>query len=461
MKDVFKLLCTLFCALIISNCGQGLIDEIDTPIEENNPEDLLIEPGDTPINAEEAAKIAMLFSLKNNLSTKANDKTIQEVQTIENGNSSMHIVNFNNHEGFVIVGNSRKYYPILAFSEKGSFDTKSINNGINGWINEQFDNIAFCEKLPASESIQYSALWEDYTKKISSINNTKDGDPINTVRSNFVSYWESQGYTCYELSEQPSNMPDDVYSSFCNTALATANTDYDYMTFSIILEQTQYSSFNTGNLVQVTWDQQYHFNDSIATPSNPDPKLGCTTVAVGQVMKSQQKPAYYNWSAMHNDMPTPTTAAFLRDVHDAIKWYLLNNYSDPWSAKNYLVDVGYTHASVQSHDLPTVRNNLTSGHPVIMSGWDGHTITGGHTWVCSGYRTYNSYVSYSLWVVSTSLPLEYVSANNTYSNTATTPYYYMNWGYWGEDDGWFLNDSVQKDSNNNYQYLRTEIINIY
>ena len=370
----------------------------------------------------------------------------------------MYAVNYKNKRGFTVVGASRKYFPILAYANNGKFEGDFKDTGVDYWIEEQKEIIEF---IDSQSIIDYGADWFKY------MNNrgkdsifTKSGDPINHLRDSCIAIWESQGYNCYELLQQPSYMPDDVYAQFCSTAESISNPDYSYMSCSVILERIQSSSYSTGNLVSACWGQRNHYNDSIKSGPNDDPYLGCTTVAAGQIMKYYEYPYTFDWNSMSDYYATPAAASLLKNIHDRIVWFG-GSTSDPWSAKNYLVEKGYSNAYVQSHSISTVQNNLIAGHPVLMSGSTGAS-SGGHSWVCSGYSSNSVYYDCSLQVVSVvAPPLQYENAGVSYSGSSSGYYFYMNWGGEGAYNGWFMSDSVKMNSDHNYKYNRTEIVDIY
>ena len=181
--------------------------------------------------------------------------------------------------------------------------------------------------------------------------------------------------------------------------------------------------------------------------------------AVGQVMKYHGYPTSYSWNSMANTYATPTTAALLRDIRNAINWFN-SSTSEPISACLYLNNVGYSHASIQTHNYSTICSNIDAGRPVIMSG--ANSSLEGHSWVCSGHLSYSTSYSYSLQVLSVvEPPLQYENAGVYYSGAVASDYLYMNWGWYGDYDGWYIADTVNPTPTDNYKYIRSEIINIY
>lgn len=348
----------------------------------------------------------------------------------------------------------KKYAPILAYSEVGSFDENYNDKAITLWLNQQFENIRFY-KSSADSAKKFIEEWRQFEKNSFEFGiETKSGS-LNSVRDAFIAQWESQGYTCYPLNEQPKDLPDDAYYNFCQSAAGIANQDYDYMANSIIVESVRNTSnVDTGILLSTTWSQGGSYNDGISDGKD----VGCTALAVAQIMKYHQYPVDYSWSAMENDYATPATQSLLAEVHDDINWWIAQETSDPWSAKSYLRDKGYTNASVQTHDMIEVESNLILRRPVLMSGADGVT---GHSWVCDGFRRSSYNKEFYLYVISVVPPLQYENTGLTgYASVGNGAYYHMNWGWGGNYNGWFLGDNANPGSDN-YNWLRTEVVDIY
>lgn len=441
-------------SILIYSCNK---DQVSLSIDNNTQdiESLKIEVIGDSVTLGQAENIAKIFSTTKR--TKSNSvieiKNSFVITENEEKLSKIYVINFTDNNGFVIVGSSKKYAPILGYSEKGYFEQQYQNKPISFWLKEQLKNIELYRTSP--DSIKFQSEWMQFEKYAINTHFKTRSESLNSVRDAFIAEWESRGYRCYPLNEQPGDLPDDIYNSFCQIAEGCANQDYDYMTCSVILEfRTNTSNVDTGILLNTSWDQQGAYNDSIPN-GNP---VGCTAVAVAQIMKYHQVPVHYSWSSMDDNYATPATQSFLAEVHDEINWRIAQEISDPWSARNYLRDNGYSNANVQTHGIYDVQDNLILRRPVLMSGADGLS---GHSWVCDGFRTSSYNKEYFLYVVSVIPPLQYENTAVSHSvSYGSGNYYHMNWGWGGQYDGWYFGD-VANPNNYNFNWLRTEVIDIY
>ena len=130
---IAAVLLTACNAINISDEGESAIPERQNYV--SNP--------DVSVSIAEAYDIAgsFFYSDAGNglLPTKSVDsstKTISKSATIkEDGQDLMYVFNYEGG-GFVIVGSTRNYYPILAYSDKGSFELQDDMGPVDVWLDE-------------------------------------------------------------------------------------------------------------------------------------------------------------------------------------------------------------------------------------------------------------------------------------------------------------------------------------
>lgn len=454
----FSLSCMFMLAL--ASCTNFSIEERKANLEKESLQSLLLEKGTTPITANEAINVALLYNIQNKIETKGElEKNVSDVYTVyrEEGEPSMYAVNYQNNKGFIVVSASRKYYPIVAMVEQGHFDDSFIYCPLGGWIDEQNEQIAMAERDEVEEEIANSIrmMWSAYEKKgVAKWIETKSEAEAFALRQSSVAAWEQQGYTCYALMDQPSAMPSSVYSSWCQLAQGLANPDYNYMLYSVILEKYVESTSTIGPLIGSTWARENGYNVSY-TDGNGNLRPWCSrTVAVGQIMRFHQRPYYpnnLNWNNMPLTSPTTTTSDFLYwltgefgptyqasgwDPTDAVAEYTLHN------------NLGYsTLMSVYSRN--SVISDISSNMPVYLSG--NRTVNGvtvDMAWVCEGYKRVIGHYEYELKVLSMDEPLTYENGGTYVGTTySDTNYLYHNLGLGGNLNGWYISDTFAAGSN--------------
>ena len=425
--------------LITVSCNEGLIREDRMQEEEDLINDLLLDRGTTPITAEQAINVVQLYDIQNGLpATKSSEIEISDVYAHVNaeGTTVFYAVNRKDEKGFVIVSASRKYYPILAIANKGRFDENYEKLGLSLWVNGQSAMISEVES--GESNIDCESLWSSYEKGVHlQFIATKTEAEAFALRQASVAAWEAQGYTCYELQECPNNLPSNIYNQWCTLAAGAANPDYNYMTYSVILEKRIEQETTRGPLIDSSWDQMNGFN--AALPNANTCPIGCVPVAIGQIMWYHEKPSSFFWANMPASYATTATASFLYTLGGIMGIDYPNNdptasHGDGEDALNYY---GYS-TNFDVYDEDTILSNIASGKPVYLGG----SVQGsqdGHAWVCEGTHIVNYYYEYELKVISDIEPLEYVNVTQPYATgNGTYKYLYHNLGFYGSGNGWYL-----------------------
>jgi hypothetical protein len=187
-----------------------------------------------------------------------------------------------------------------------------------------------------------------------------------------------------------------------------------------------------GPYLTTKWGQREGYNSQ--TPfcsSNERGPAGCGPIAVGQIMRYWKHSANskYNWAAMVNNYATTETANLLADLYVAT-----NSFPDPKdnckTTLSYDVDLpralhayGYSCTSFEPFEKNEAFNNIANKRPFMLFG---RTTEGdGHFWICEGYSKDNP-------------------------RTTMGPYFYMNWGWYGEYDGWYSVGSAMLSSKYNF-----------
>ncbi|GIJ93548.1 C10 family peptidase [Capnocytophaga stomatis] len=128
-----------------------------------------------------------------------------------------------------------------------------------------------------------------------------------------------------------------------------------------------------------------------------------------------------------------------------------------------LVSFGYTdNMVIKEYKLSTLMSELDNNRPVVMSGYKNVNYTNylffnvphykdGHAWVCDGYREDIE---------------KYINNPGTryeYEKEVTTIFLHMNWGWNGQNDGWYTAYSPYNlvgINSNEYSHKLEMIVNI-
>ena len=473
MKQKLSIALLLFSISII---GCNTIENEDNRFSDSMSDSTqyLIPQETQTLTVEDAAKVAMKFQLSLNgaNNTKATNKS--EVESIyeindDSGSSAMYAVNFNDGRGFVLVGATKNFYPILAYSDKGNFSSHRDQSGMDIWINQQKQLISCAKSLPADSVKVFHNDWLHFEKTSSDTPVTKTGD-LWSLRTAAVSYWQGQGYDCIDLGLGANYLPSDVYADWCNYAEMMSDSDYDYMLSAFIIHKSINNNSQIGPLMATTWGQDSPYN-ALLTPINGElPRAGCSIAAMAQIMRYYEWPTIYNWSSMSNSTGTTATAQLYRDLGlDAQTNYGLNGSSTTINNLRQAItgsqyNYHYT-ASVVDHSYSTTVANINSYKPVYMQGRD-PSDGSDHAWVCDGYKSNYTDESYMLVILPPDEPYTVVDGY-AYDDYHLTTYLYMNWGEDGDANGWFYSDNVAFSGylyntliEFNFSSLRKDIVNI-
>lgn len=446
----FRYTTYLTVILLFASCTNNLDVDVVKPVGiAKNDISVLSETEYTVVSKTQALSVAGKF--QNLPKTRSEGEKDADVQTIfdENNTPLMYIINYPDQR-FVIVGATRNYYPILAYSDKNNL---SINqeSGLAEWLEETKYIIKESGNYDDDQTSRMKFLWNFYeepqaTKTIETRGSAEENQVMRARMSELMQLYP--GYYCRPLSQcSASDFPlygNEIYDNLCRLA-NQFNTPLEY-TICAIKDNSHFNS--VGPLTQTEWHQGYPFN----FPYNGNP-IGCVTVAIAQIMKFHQFPPLYNW----NNMPTTNNQA-TSETHRLISDILSATGIDPNqdsgatidNAQNAFKSFQYS-VSKKNHNAGDVENELRlKRHPVYMRGSDKNSDKG-HAWICDGVRTYKSEVFYFIEC------REGGPGNYHYrsidgpspESPATIEYtggtdFHMNWGWGGPEsgNGWFRTNDV-------------------
>ena len=282
--------------------------------------------------------------------------------------------------------------------------------------------------------------------------------------------WKKEGYGYIPFAGARDYLPESIYEQFRAVAEGMTYIEYDYNQHAYLRWKQKGYEEKMGNILSTTWTQESGFNVALPQISGQYPPAGCATIAMAQVMKYNEYPTFFNWNSMPNSYASSVTAAFIRDVADAINAdYALDGTSASLSdVRNALVSkYGYsTTAQVVNHSAARTIGNLRKKQPVIMQGFtdDGKV---GHAWVACGYHDIDHYTEYEL----LTMPEEFHPGGTfvfLISDSYTTDfdirtYFYMNWGWGGSYNGMYLDTNLyleRSDGSFSWNRNRKDIVDI-
>ena len=381
---------------------------------------------------------------KNDANHKIQLRNNYSLSTIynKNGAPSIYVANFYDNQGFVLVGASHDFEPVLAFAPKGSFpNTGNMPEPLNAWVKGTIEMVSQAELLPDTTKMKYRKKWHSVMIPSSNPTLTNSSNLRNAIWQNQVMAWINAGYTIHYITDSQITGNSQIDELMREYARDGVYYDYDWRSYAVVVESTPDDGY-TFNLIQTIWGQWFFYNDFCPIINGVKAPVGCGPIAMGQVMRYHQYPSTFNWSNMPYNYSTSTTAQFPYQIGLACN----ANYTDTAtyvkldSVKNALESFGY-HVDVANHSASTTINSLLSGRPVIMRGdiSDDDGSLSGHEWVASGCSNTSYHTRYELFVMETPTIITSAYVYETdyhYSDT----YIYMNWGWYGEGNGYYLDN---------------------
>lgn len=378
------------------------------------------------VSEQEALAAVSLFLESSDICANKNDskrrvKNIYSTASLATKSSQdllplCYIINFEDSLGFAIAAADHRLPPVLCVIERGNLDVDNFNISINPGMAAMLSRIdTQCRMLL--------------------------GLPIN----------DSEGNT----------FTSSYYRQFINLGNGI-NFDPDSCNVYWSLSQT-YSP--VGTQVGCTWDQGDPFNKMCPLDSGVRSDVGCTPVAVGQIMFYHKKNTtyngtFYNWNLMKYITSTSTdTTSYPYNVAWAKVQNLLVDLGDdynldaeysshgtpasdffaPRTFEHFGYQSGGINTSLSSSSYNTIASDIASGYPVLSigyrvskriysSGVQVDSTMSGHTWVID--QTMRTL--WRMWVVHKRTN-ELVYGTYVYKDMV-----HCNWGWDGDHNGFFL-----------------------
>lgn len=341
-----------------------------------------------------ALKISSNILFHQNATTSKNTTTaakkVKSIKPVKYNNEEnlFYIINYEDG-GFVILSADNRLAPILAYSDTSVFrtDANDYSSGLVGWLGATSDTIKSLRKSNMVQSLSVRKEWDSYYSK-------RLVEPENMPKT--------------------MSLPDD--SNNCVD-------EYEQV----------------GPLTTTQWDQGCGYND-LMPPINCSVNqtcgkawAGCVPIAIAQIMKYHKFPTTYNWANMPPSGGSTTIASLIKDIHNSIGSSISYSCDGTSVSSDYNVAViftrfNYSYASYGNYSSETVKQQLRSKKPVILSGGPKEnflffTYRGdGHMWVCDGFRR-----------------TKICSFNDDGTVYSAVGYLYlsMNWGWNGYENGWY------------------------
>jgi len=484
MRHIISLFTSLTLLMMTMACNE--IENVGFDAESITNRLTVISNGTVLVTQNEASGIADLFVRSNagnnyfpTKSAGITSKIISSTETIrEDGQNLMYVFNYEGG-GFVIVGSTRNYYPILAYSDNGSFVLQEDMGAVDVWLDETKVCIKNSSALSDETKVQMQKLWARYDGTYSDHSTIdKSARRPQTRSTGEDACWEridelydlygNEGWTFLPLSFVEDVFDDAGLSSCYDDICYYANQNHSALNETVIGYKNAPIYDQEGPLLSSDWHQGSPYNSLCQNNC----AAGCATIAIAQVMRYHlfpQPPGNLSW----NNIPASFSSWNSNYQHPElimlVRQYLGLSGTDTGVSNNDIEDaldaIGFD-VDMTSHNYVSVRNELFGySNPVIMTGYSVNflSLPNGHCWVCDGVQenTYNQITfftenqpygagTFTQGMYSHNSPG--IEGGNVYL------YFHMNWGWSPSSlNGWYAyNNFTSAPDGNNYQYLRKD-----
>ena len=414
------------------------------------------------LTSDDAVKVAEMFHAAN-APTRAAQR-VRNVVTVPDAEGRPAIYAVNLEDGYLLVSATKRYYPILAQVDHGTFTLDGERFGLHVVLQEMVETI---EAVRADSTLvpQSKYAWFPYEERTVSrpqIATTRsDMNDLVACQDRWYTKWADEGCNCYPLFRKPEGLPDAVYQRFCELADGDdpwAGTPFNCMETAVITERQVRIYQNIGPFISTKWHQGKPYNSAVSGEGY----LGCVAIAVGQLMRYFEHPSTFNWASMPNTTSTdvPVLSTFLARLRTELG--ITNSHgAKPKDALRVLSNYGYS-CQLYDHSGERVVQSLNQKRPVYTRGID-RSRDEGHAWIIDGYFSDRYYTEYTLYVLDgAAYPnFDYFDIDFYRIDSPSSVLFSMNWGWGGDYDGWYNDDGVvyTKDKEiYNYSSERKDII---
>ena len=307
---------------------------------------------------------------------------------------------FNADDGFVVISGDKKAVPILAYSTESAYDADNVIPPVKMWLDSyQRQLTAIREDVSCMQSAFVGKAWEELQQPVK-IRKTPTSEPVPLIKSK---WGQGKFYNYYcPLDEKGNNGR--VVTGCVATAMAQLMYYFRFPekgtgSYSYTWEPYGELSADYGNAV-------YDYSSMVDKPTDINPSIAELMFHCGVAVDMEYGP---DGSGMTNHSAADVLVEYFK-----------------FSPQTRYVFRYYTHLDWDSLIVSHIDNKI----PLYYAGWGEDNA--GHAFICDAYQT---------------------DSNGNY-------YYHFNFGWEGNQDGYFYTDELSPGGMN-FNIAQELIINAY
>lgn len=444
--------------LILVACSDNdyRFEEFDTPAAESQ-----INVDNSKVSIVDVLHVADAYN-PNKITSRANNLDISELKD-ENGKTAIYVVNFGKDNGFVLVSATKDYYPVLAYADKGKFETDILReSGLSLWEDVTKSVIADAGNQPEDSIMKMREIWNSYDISSTLQNSLKSRSSqydewyeyATRIKEDSLTRWAKEGHQILNIYDDFMGNPTEserIRHELSNGAMSPQYEEW-WDELSVPIRKTIRRNVLIPYFVKTQWGQEMDYNAAFPYRNDGNQaKVGCGPLAVGQIMKYYEYPNKYLWKEMDNFLDVYVKSTFLLDVAYACKANF--NAADggtETNVNNYVPAFEYFGYTAVKETNPNLRLELDNHRPILMRGED-RKLNKAHAWIVCGYNYTNEEKNTYVYTFSSSQSFKalYSGNNSRYEDLV----YYINWGFYGDYDGYYRLDALKiTDGNKTYNF---------
>ena len=273
----------------------------------------------------------------------------------KNGEVFYYIFNIKDNKGFVIVSAEDYYYPIIGYSDEGTYIQTDMPYNIRGWMNHYINDINYVRENSINQSNDIELQWESYDQEFEEFEILADKSKAVEPMVDDILWDQGAGWNAF-CPEDAGGSGGHVWAGCVATAMG------------IVMKYWNYPIHGTGT--------HSYYASGYGTQSAD---FGNST---------------YFWANMHNTTANQFSAQLLYHLGVSVNMgYGADgsgafSFDVPGALETYFqydTDASYVEKSSYSQTdwINLLKAQIDIGRPVYYSGRD--IDNGGHAFVCSGY----------------------------------------------------------------------------
>ncbi len=311
-----------------------------------------------------------------------------------------YIFNVSGGKGFVIVSAENATIPVLGYSFEKNIDMNNLSPEFASWTNNYKTQIEHARKNNTQADLSTMNEWNYYLGSFStkSLKSTLAVTPLLTTTWDQGCYYNGLCPSCVSCFSMCSKMPTGCVA----TAMAQIMKFHAYPTHGY--SSHSYTSPSSGTLSANFGAATY------AWASMPNNVTSANT-SVATIM-------FHCGVSVEMNYTSSGSGAMTQDAESAFLKYFI--YNAKYDSRSYHTDAEW---------IALLKTDLDNNRPILYAG-SGSDGTGGHAWVCDGYKGTNN------------------------------DYFHFNFGWSGSGNGYFYITSITP-SGEDFSYYQEAVINIY